>query len=177
MTHQTPRRLPKRWSLFLYQKRSAYGKTIERRADRTVSNAAYYPSRTAVYETESGLTGERYHDKIELRKEYIDRRDRGELLQKPSKQKQDKHFLDSGSYKQGKSYFTIDRKTLDEELRKRVGTGEIKKRPYGSIREFLVFDEPIGKYQDNKGEWREMNVVEVHHSKTGYHGYPRSSKW
>lgn len=58
-----------------------------------------------------------------------------------SKQKQDKHFLDSGSYKQGKSYFTIDRKTLDEELRKRVGTGEIKKRPDGSIREFLVFDE------------------------------------
>ena len=123
------------------------------------------------------MTEERYHDKIELRKEYVDRRDRGELLPKQSKQKQDKHFLDSGGYEQGKSYFTIDRKTLDAELRKRVGTGEIKKRPDGSIREFLVFDEPIGKYQDNNGEWRETNVVEVHHSKTGYHGYPRSPKW
>ena len=133
-------------------KRSAYGKTIERRprADRAVCYVEYYPSRTSVYETERGLTEERYHDKIELRKEYVDRRDRGELLQKPSKQKQDKHFLDSGSYKQGKSYFTIDRKTLDEELRKRVGTGELKKKKDGSIREFLVFDEPIGKYQDNK---------------------------
>ena len=65
--HQTPKRSPKRWSLFLYQKRSAYGKTIERRqgADCTVGNVAYYPSRTAVYETERGLTEERYHDKIE----------------------------------------------------------------------------------------------------------------
>ena len=62
-----------------YQKRSAYGKTIDRRqgADRTVCNAAYYSSRTAGYETERGLTEERYHDKIELSKEFVEARKSG----------------------------------------------------------------------------------------------------
>ena len=110
MTHQTPRRLPKRWSLFLYQKRSAYGKPIERRqgADRTVSNAAYYPSRTAVYETERGLTEERYHDKIELSKEFVEARKSGKIQPGVNAEKQDGHYPDTSRYKGGKSRFTAD---------------------------------------------------------------------
>ena len=40
------------------------------------------PSRTAVYETERGLTEERYHDKIELSKEFVKARNKAKKQQK-----------------------------------------------------------------------------------------------
>lgn len=86
------------------------GKSIERRqgADRTVSNVAYYPSRTSVYETERGLTEERYHDKIELRKEFVEARESGKMKPGVNAEKQDVHYPDTSRYKEGKSRFTAD---------------------------------------------------------------------
>lgn len=133
-----------------YQKRSAYGKTIDRRqgADRTVCNAAYYPSHTAVYETERGLTEERYHDKIELSKEFVEARKSGKIKPGVNAEKQDGHYPDTLRYKEGKSRFTADRAEVEAYIEDRLGKVPIKRGRCGTIREIVAFDKPIGEYKN-----------------------------
>ena len=66
------------------------------------------PTRTAVYETERGLTEERYHDKIELSKEFVEARKSGKIKPEVNIEKQDRHYPDTSRYRGGKSRFTAD---------------------------------------------------------------------
>lgn len=55
-----------------------------------------------------GLTEERYHDKIELSKEFVEARKSGKIKPGVNAEKQDGHYPDTSRYKGGKSRFTAD---------------------------------------------------------------------
>ena len=55
-----------------------------------------------------GLTEERYHDKIELSKEFVEARKRRKIKPGVNAEKQDGHYPDTSRYKGGKSRFTAD---------------------------------------------------------------------
>lgn len=122
------------------------------------------------------MTEERYHDKIELRKEFVKARKSGKIKPEVNAEKQDRHYPDTSRYKEGKSRFTADRAEVEAYIEDRLGKVPIKQGRGGTIREIVVFNEPIGEYKEGD-EWRETNVVEVHHSKTGRHSVPSKPKW
>ena len=94
------------------------------------------------------MTEERYHDKIELRKEFVEARKSGKIKPGVNAEKQDRHYPDTSRYKEGKSRFTADRAEVEAYIDDRLGKVPIKRGRGGTIREIVVFDKPIGKYKN-----------------------------
>lgn len=154
------------------------------------NNRAFYPWRTRISQEEREknieslditkkddiIKGEK--NRIELF-EYFDKAPKAKQM---DINKQNKHYVDEKEYQREivkgntKSYFIIDKKELEDFVKEKIGTGDVKKLDNGSYREVLTFNKKIGVVTNLDGKKEEVYQIKVHYSKTGYHAVPKKRR-
>ena len=98
----------------------------------------------------------------------------GSVILEINHEKQGRHLLGDG-YIKGRSYFTISEDELDQIIKSKYGTGELKfdtKTGKWKHKEIIVVDDDIGICIDRNGNESPTNRFTTHYSKTGIHLVP-----
>lgn len=126
-------------------------------------------------EQEFELEQKQKAEEREAKRELLRRLKSGELTKELNPEKQAPHM--EATRTPGRSYFTVDEKTLQRIIDERHGTGVVHIKKNGQIKEIIEMKNNIGYNMSEKQE--ETNRFVIHYSKKRTHAVParRNDEW